>query len=230
MTTETWRVVLEGGREIRVDLDASEGKMWCAAVRDGRCGTGETQRKAISWALCDLPVCEVLAPGEMPRAEMQAAVDATKRFRRESLAYQRLAHGNGDADKAAAVAKAVERAESAEQTVAEMSAVMDRMTTILNATANALKGPPGELCLHSWHDLAEVARAVVVRAEQALATVTVRADMAARPDAAVRQKMIVCAECGGSGGFTWHRPGLAGEEREVAVHQRCSLCGGRGHV
>lgn len=35
--------------------------------------------------------------------------------------------------------------------------LLNRLSDILERTANALKGPPGELKIHSWHDLPEVA-------------------------------------------------------------------------
>jgi hypothetical protein len=38
----------------------------------------------------------------------------------------------------------------------------ERLAAILTATANALKGEPKPLHVHSWHDLAEVAAKVVV--------------------------------------------------------------------
>jgi hypothetical protein len=39
----------------------------------------------------------------------------------------------------------------------ESDALLGRLSTILTATANALKGEPAPLSQHSWHDLAEVA-------------------------------------------------------------------------
>lgn len=38
--------------------------------------------------------------------------------------------------------------------------LIDRMSDLLTRTANALKGPPEALHLHSWHDLPEVAAAI----------------------------------------------------------------------
>ena len=35
--------------------------------------------------------------------------------------------------------------------------LQDKLSVILTNTANALKGEPDELSMHSWHDLAEVA-------------------------------------------------------------------------
>ena len=39
----------------------------------------------------------------------------------------------------------------------EAEALREKMSDILRRTANALKGEPDELTLHSWHDLPEVA-------------------------------------------------------------------------
>ena len=40
----------------------------------------------------------------------------------------------------------------------ESDALREKMSDILRRTATALKGEPGELTPHSWHDLTEVAR------------------------------------------------------------------------
>ena len=47
------------------------------------------------------------------------------------------------------------RAEAVEQ-----GALLDRLSGILTRTANALKGEPDELTLHSWHDLPEIAKSL----------------------------------------------------------------------
>lgn len=41
--------------------------------------------------------------------------------------------------------------------LAEPDALREKMSDILRRTAIALKGEPGEMTLHSWHDLPEVA-------------------------------------------------------------------------
>lgn len=49
----------------------------------------------------------------------------------------------------------------------ELSNTIDRLGDLLTNTANALKGDPGELRLHSWHDLPDKAgelTALVMRA------------------------------------------------------------------
>lgn len=45
-------------------------------------------------------------------------------------------------------------------------ALFEKMEGILTRTANALKGEPGPLALHSWHDLPEVAAAIVASAKK----------------------------------------------------------------
>lgn len=57
-----------------------------------------------------------------------------------------------------------EAADEIERLRAELSdqcALMERLSAILTATANALKGKPKRPHLHSWHDLAEVAGSAV---------------------------------------------------------------------
>ena len=46
----------------------------------------------------------------------------------------------------------------AQQEIDELTAQRDKLADILTRTANALKGEPAELSLHSWHDLPEVAQ------------------------------------------------------------------------
>ena len=46
-----------------------------------------------------------------------------------------------------------------EAEISEYDLINSKMSNILTATANALKGNPDALSLHSWHDLAEVALA-----------------------------------------------------------------------
>lgn len=43
----------------------------------------------------------------------------------------------------------------------ERDALLQKLEKILTETANALKGEPDELSMHSWHDLAEVAAKIV---------------------------------------------------------------------
>ena len=74
---ETWRVVLASGevREVLVHRDDSDSRYsdsryrWCAGGLRGR-----TPRSAIvsSLALADVDVAEILAPGELTRAELRA--------------------------------------------------------------------------------------------------------------------------------------------------------------
>ena len=45
----------------------------------------------------------------------------------------------------------------------------EKLSVILTNTANALKGKPDELSLHSWHDLAEVAHEIVAERDKLLA-------------------------------------------------------------
>lgn len=56
---------------------------------------------------------------------------------------------------------------------AETTEINNRLSVILRATANALKGEPEPLTAHSWHDLAEVATALQARAEAAEAKLKV---------------------------------------------------------
>lgn len=42
-----------------------------------------------------------------------------------------------------------------------LSKLQEKLSKLLTATANALKGEPEELHVHSWHDLAEVAKCTV---------------------------------------------------------------------
>lgn len=48
---------------------------------------------------------------------------------------------------------------------ADLHALTDRLSHLLTGVANALKGPPGPLSSHSWHDLPEVAQEVMRRLE-----------------------------------------------------------------
>lgn len=54
--------------------------------------------------------------------------------------------------------------ETLHRDAAEDDELRMKMSAILDATANALKGDPGRMKRHSWHDLAEVAQAL--RAEK----------------------------------------------------------------
>jgi hypothetical protein len=58
-----------------------------------------------------------------------------------------------------------------EEEVAEYVILTDRMGEILTATADALKGKPGPLSLHSWHDLAEVAANLVAERDALTAVI-----------------------------------------------------------
>lgn len=60
-------------------------------------------------------------------------------------------------------------ADAIDAAIAELDAshdLRDRLTKILTDTANALKGKPDALTIHSWHDLAEVAAAVVTERDE----------------------------------------------------------------
>lgn len=58
------------------------------------------------------------------------------------------------------VCGAVDREIALRTEAAEYAALCDRLSDILTRTANALKGKPGELVRHSWHDLPEVAKSL----------------------------------------------------------------------
>lgn len=64
-----------------------------------------------------------------------------------------------------------------------------RMGKILNDTANALKGPPDELALHSTHDLAEVAARLVREKNEAVNTMTSYYDRIQKLEAANKALM-----------------------------------------
>ncbi len=54
----------------------------------------------------------------------------------------------------------------AQQEIEELTAQRDKLADILTRTANALKGQPAELSLHSWHDLPEVAKQLKAAQQQ----------------------------------------------------------------
>lgn len=57
-----------------------------------------------------------------------------------------------------AIYEALAEQPALEQEIEELTAQRDKLADILTRTANALKGQPAELSLHSWHDLPEVAQ------------------------------------------------------------------------
>lgn len=75
--------------------------------------------------------------------------------------------------------------------------ISDRMAKILRETATALKGEPDARSMHSWHDLAKVADALIARGEEqagesylhevAAKEATARAEAAEAKIAAVRK-------------------------------------------
>jgi hypothetical protein len=67
--------------------------------------------------------------------------------------------------------------------------VNGRMGKILNDTANALKGPPDDLALHSTHDLAEVALRLVRERSEAVNTMTSYYDRIQKLEAANKALM-----------------------------------------
>jgi hypothetical protein len=64
-----------------------------------------------------------------------------------------------------------------------------RLAKILNDTANALKGPPDELALHSTHDLAAVAAALVNERREAVGTMAAYYDRIQKLEAANKALM-----------------------------------------
>lgn len=62
--------------------------------------------------------------------------------------------------------------------LADADALRDKLAAILTRTADALKGPPAELSLHSWHDLPDVAqelRSRLAAADALLREITITA-------------------------------------------------------
>jgi hypothetical protein len=58
------------------------------------------------------------------------------------------------------------RVKKLEAEVNEYVQLTDLLANLLHATANALKGPPEPLHLHSWHDLPEVAAALATERDK----------------------------------------------------------------
>ena len=79
MSAQAWRVVCEGG-EVREapepEFGGRFGGRWTCEDR----GWHATQRAAVlAWAFsCALPVVEILSPGEVPRTELTATIDALR--------------------------------------------------------------------------------------------------------------------------------------------------------
>jgi hypothetical protein len=79
MTTQTWRVVVEGGeiREVPVEDSAPTWGLWYAVRANGEACGGRTPRHAVT-TLCAAegwPVVEIRGPGEATTAE---AVEAER--------------------------------------------------------------------------------------------------------------------------------------------------------
>lgn len=80
MSAETWRVIDEDGAEHATIVETSEGKLVAVTIRR-RCGypCDTRVRAAIAreaWS-ADVAVAEILAPGQLSRAEVEA--DAFRR-------------------------------------------------------------------------------------------------------------------------------------------------------
>lgn len=76
------------------------------------------------------------------------------------------------------VCSMVDREMALRAELAESDALCERLSKILTATANALKGEPGPLMSHSWHDLAEKAAALrdelaALKAQEPVGTVEI---------------------------------------------------------
>ena len=93
--SETWRVVLASGEVREVDSERTGDDLWCALV-DGYHGWGRSQPSAVAavTGLHGWPVTEILAPGVLSRAELEArlaavtaqrdrAVESVARLRRD---------------------------------------------------------------------------------------------------------------------------------------------------
>lgn len=72
---ETWRVVLASGEVREVDVIPQDGGRWAASGRHLRgAGFGGSREEAIArWLTMNGDVREILAPGELTRAEAIAA-------------------------------------------------------------------------------------------------------------------------------------------------------------
>ena len=57
--------------------------------------------------------------------------------------------------------KSADRLDEADKDAREEDEVRTKLAGLLTGTANALKGPPGPLRAHSWHDLPDVAAAAM---------------------------------------------------------------------
>jgi len=97
---------------------------------------------------------------------MSSIIELADSYARQS------AYGEGIEQARAALIAAIKDLESANRDCVDhfnqmryerdaQDALRERMSSILTATANALKGDPDELSSHGWHDLAEVAQALV---------------------------------------------------------------------
>lgn len=75
---ETWRVVLASGEVREVDVIPQDGGRWAASGRHLRgAGFGGSREEAIArWLTMNGDVREILAPGELTRAELRAQVEA----------------------------------------------------------------------------------------------------------------------------------------------------------
>ena len=95
MASETWRVVLASGEVREVDSERTGADLWCALV-DGYHGWGRSQPSAVAavTGMHGWPVTEILAPGVLSRAELEArlaavtaqrdrAVESVARLRRD---------------------------------------------------------------------------------------------------------------------------------------------------
>lgn len=71
---ETWRVVLASGEVREVDVIPQDGGRWAASGRHLRgAGFGGSREEAIArWLTMNGDVREILAPGEITRAELRA--------------------------------------------------------------------------------------------------------------------------------------------------------------
>jgi uncharacterized protein YuzB (UPF0349 family) len=75
-----------------------------------------------------------------------------------------------------------EQEQPAQQDIEELTAQRDKLADILTRTANALKGEPAELSLHSWHDLPEVAQQLKPAQQEPVAWVKSNGELVVRTD------------------------------------------------
>lgn len=92
--------------------------------------------------LCNFDWSDELGNGDF--SLLQKAADEIERLRR-------------------ALTQSIESVRTLNDEARESDDLRIRLTGILTATANALKGDPGPMRLHSWHDLAEVAANLLAR-------------------------------------------------------------------